>query len=825
MTPQHLVEILSNSQDRSNSLLILLEQHDLPPEDVRIVVQTHGHIFVLQNEVVTLAPRLKLCGAHSSPEGCQSRDTCDGLHMCPKFIYNWCGDNQTCVLGHRWHTDHNMAILKRLFMERVSYSVLRQLLRGGQNQGQRQRQGQGQRQAGPLGVCRDYNEAGCDQAHCSSLHVCLSFVLGLTKCSNKKCRLNHDLLGPACCHLLKQYKLPVNEAPRDVAMALLQANPGLKNISPSTSSPAKFTGQGRTKKGNSGNVAPDLGRQRGTMKKDNAKDSSSDTEDDSDSESDSKKSHSSHGKGKKIHNKKELPKPKKRMDRATNRQGKNTDESSATETESEDSDDDTSKNSSQRDNLPKKQPNTKKQPKANSSPSQAEASKQKAPDPPKPTPRPRTLWAHDLQGNVATPEICYYSVETVCRDEATGCSRLHSLTHFHWQICVNDQEGRWFNLRLEQAACIERAFCDPDLSGVDLPRLDPSKLESSVRGLFIHLGRDVWHADFQTMSLTNPSKSKNFQLRRLCTQLVAGQTIEAATHHWYFQDINKKWVKYGKADTADRKDLVSSLTSADIEKHYLQNPKQTITFNNSKFTYVLDLTAMKQTNQSTQVSREVRRRPEPHMPEEETGDKAKTNKESDLPQHWEAMQPEERSRLVVLAPTSDECKKVVALIGLGVSPSNVIQVERIQNPFMWRSLQNKIKEMTAIYKDPAKVDVRQLFHGTSHSVVPSICAENFDWRLHGSASGQSYGRGTYFGTDAKLSLGYCRADSNNLKYMFVARVAVGSMVVGNSSMVRPPINPVTSMPFDSTVDNPTNPRLIVKYKTEEYYPEYLLKLI
>lgn len=737
--------------------------------------------------------------------------------MCPKFIYNWCGDNQACVLGHRWHTDHNMAILKRLFMERVSYSVLRQLLRAGQDQGQRQRQrqGQGKKKAGPLDVCKNYNEAGCDQAHCSSLHVCLSFVVGLTKCSRKNCRLNHDLLDPTCCHLLKLYKLPVNEAPRDVAMALLQANPSLKKMSTSTPSPSEFSGQEQTKKGSSGNVASGSARKQDTKKKDSARDSS-DTDDDSDNECDSKKSQSSHGKGKKSCSKKKFTAPKKRMDRTTFSLGKNTDEL-ATETESEDSDDNTSENSSQGDNLPKKQP------KQNSSPLQAKASKQKAPDLPKPTPCPRTLWAHDLQGNVATPEICYYSVESMCRNEATGCSRLHSLTHFHWQVCVNDQEGRWFNLRPDQATCIEKAFCEPDLSFVDLPRLDPSKLESSVRGLFIHLGRDVWQVDFQTMSLTNSSKTKKFQVRRLCTQLVAGQTIKAATYHWYFKDINNKWVKYGKTDTADRKDLVSSLTSADIEKHYSQNPKQTITFNNSKFTYVLDLSAMKQTNQSTQVSREVRRRPESHISEEKADDKA--NKQvSDLPQHWEAMQPEERSRLVALAPTSDEYKKVVALFRMSVLPSSVIQVERIQNPFMWRSLQNKIKEMTAIYKDPAKVDVRQLFHGTSHNVVPSICAENFDWRLHGTASGQSYGRGTYFGTDAKLSLGYCRADSNNFKYIFVARVAVGSMAVGNSSMVRPPLNPTTSMPFDSTVDNVTNPMIIVKYKTEEYYPEYLLKL-
>lgn len=607
-------------------------------------------------------------------------------------------------------------------------------------------------------------------------------------------------------------------------MALLQANPSLKDMTLSSSAKSSpLVGQARKNKKDK--VAPN--KQRGAMKKDSVKDSSSDTQNDSDSESDSKKSHGSQSKGKKSHSKKEAPAPKKRINHGSDSQKKHSGESSATETESgEDTSDNSSEKSSSRDSLPKKRPKDKAPPKSNTEPSQTAASKPKAPQPPKQQPRRlRTLWAHDLQGDVATPEICYYSVESVCRDEATGCSRLHSATHFHWQVCINDQDNRWFNLRPDQAVCIERAFCDPNLSSVDLPRLDPSKLEYSARGLLIHLGRDVWQADFKTMSLTNSSKNKTLKLRRLCTQLVADQTIKASTHHWYFQDINKKWVMYGKVDTAGKTDLVSSLTSADIEKHYLQNPKQPLTFSNSQFTYFMDLTNMKQTNQSTQVSREVRRRPMPHLPEEETDNKAKTKIASDLPQHWEAMQPEERSRLVILQPTSDEYKKVISLLGTSVSPSNVIQVERIQNPFMWHSLQNKIKEMTTIYGDLAKVNVRQLFHGTKASVVPSICAENFDWRLHGSAVGQIYGQGTYFGSEANVSYRYCQPDNNNLRHMFVARVAVGSMVVGNSGMPRPPINPATGMPFDSTVDNPTNPRIIVKYKTEEYYPEYLLKLI
>lgn len=729
--------------------------------------------------------------------------------MCPKFVLSWCGEQQACVLGHRWHTDHNLAILKRLFMEYVRYPVLRQLLRGGQVQGQRQHKGQKQGESGPLGVCKDYNEGNCHQVHCSSLHVCLSFVVGLTTCSRGNCRLNHDLLSPTCCHLLRLHNLPVNEAPRDVAMALLQANPGLKSMTLANASTkpspikAKRDGLARKKKDK---VASNKQR---SAKKNSDNESSSDSEDSTESESKSEGSHSSNRKGKKVDHSYKSQTSKKGTDRGTHRKT-SSNKSPATESDSEE-DSDNSSNIKTRGN--------KEQPK----PPPTTAVKQKAPQPPKPPTPLRTLWAHDLQGDVITPQICYYSVEGMCRNEGAGCPRLHALTHFHWQIQVNDQSGRWFNLRPEQAVCLEKAFCDPAADGVDLPRLDPSKLESSVRGLFLILGRHIWHADFQTWKLTDSNQTKSLQLRRLCTQPVVGQAIKATTFLWYFKDINKKWVMYGKVDTADRKDLVSSLTSGDIEKHYWQNPAVPLTFNNSQFTYTLDLTAMKQTNQSTQVSREVRRRPEPHLSEETDGNKTPKNA-SDLPKHWDFMQPEERSRPVTLAPTTDEYKKVVALLGASVPPSNVVKVERIQNPFMWRALQNKIKELEVLYKDPTKVDVRQLFHGTSSNVVASICAENFDWRLHGTSAGQAYGRGTYFGTNAGVSYGYCRADSKNFKYMFVARVAIGSKTVGNSSMVRPPINPATSMPYDSTVDNLTNPSMVVKYSTQEYYPEYLLTL-
>ena len=70
------------------------------------------------------------------------------------------------------------------------------------------------------------------------------------------------------------------------------------------------------------------------------------------------------------------------------------------------------------------------------------------------------------------------------------------------------------------------------------------------------------------------------------------------------------------------------------------------------------------------------------------------------------------------------------------------------------------------------LDERFLYHGTDHSIVSSICAQNFDFRLCGK-NAVVYGQGSYFARDASYSHNYTTEDSNSLRYMFVASVLVG----------------------------------------------------
>nr|XP_053657479.1 protein mono-ADP-ribosyltransferase PARP12-like isoform X1 [Cherax quadricarinatus] len=822
VTPRFLVEYLARSHTFSASLLQLVEDKGLQPSSVRDMVSSWTKIFVLNNEAVELKPQIKICTAHSGTQGCLKRSSCSDLHLCPNFVLNCCRE-KNCVLGHKWMTDHNMTVLKEFFLDSIPIPALRRLIQSLSNPSD----------TATLDVCRSYNEGGCNQPDCGQLHVCLSFVVRLTKCSHSDCDLNHDLQSPDCCQLLKNHGFSVNESPRDILVALLSANPSLSKEPQSSSkqdinlsvhsSPTQTSEKvvnkdliktkklaERNKKSSRGK-ASDSSRSMIDKKgkhSSSESESSSKTEDEgeSDSESSSKTGEESESESEKSNS------SLSDEENGSERYKKSDSEMFVKKSKSLDY---VKKKKLQKSNIDTPKDESPGSSKKNDSGNHVESPHVKQES-------HRTLWSHYLQGNVSIPEICYYSVEEMCKFEGSGCQRLHSTQHFHWQ--VSEQGNRWLNLRTNQVTSLERAYCDPSQDGVDLPRLDPSTLDISVGGLLILMGRDVWHADFKAMKLTNSSNTKTLHIRRLCTEVVSGQVIKPSTFIWYFLDRNNKWVKYGNVDTVGETNLVSSVTTDDIEKHFKQNPSVSLAFKNSQFTYDLNFNTMTQTNQKTGVSREVRRRPDPHLADEKTEKKKDQKSSIDLPSDWEAMQPEQRMHLVPLAPTSAEYLTVIGLLAGKIQTSQVVKVERIQNPFLWRALQNKIKELTAVYGDASKVDIRQLFHGTGHDVVASICVENFDWRLHGSASGQMYGRGTYFSTDAAYSYNYSRPDSTGMKYMFVARTAVGSITRGSSSMVRPPTNPATNLPFDSTVNDELNPTIIVKYDKQEYYPEYILTM-
>ena len=133
--------------------------------------------------------------------------------------------------------------------------------------------------------------------------------------------------------------------------------------------------------------------------------------------------------------------------------------------------------------------------------------------------------------------------------------------------------------------------------------------------------------------------------------------------------------------------------------------------------------------------------------------------------------------------------------------------------------------MLAVKRGGQRLNERRLFHGTSPETVEAICKQNFDWRLHGK-NATMYGQGSYFALNSSYSDAYAKEDAHSFRFMFIAKVLVGSYTKGDSSYRRPPLkdpsNPASDL-YDSCVDKPSNPTIFVVFDTDQFYPEYIIK--
>ena len=120
---------------------------------------------------------------------------------------------------------------------------------------------------------------------------------------------------------------------------------------------------------------------------------------------------------------------------------------------------------------------------------------------------------------------------------------------------------------------------------------------------------------------------------------------------------------------------------------------------------------------------------------------------------------------------------------------------------------------------------KRLFRGTSPDAVDAICKQNFDWRVCGK-SGTKYGEGSYFASNAFYSHSYATCGSDGFRFMFLARVLIGSFIKGEPKYRRPPSkdpsNPSSDL-YDSCVDNERNPAIFVIFDSDQFYPEYVIK--
>ncbi|XP_054685117.1 protein mono-ADP-ribosyltransferase PARP14-like [Grus americana] len=194
----------------------------------------------------------------------------------------------------------------------------------------------------------------------------------------------------------------------------------------------------------------------------------------------------------------------------------------------------------------------------------------------------------------------------------------------------------------------------------------------------------------------------------------------------------------------------------------------------------------------------------------------------ELPAQWEDMQ-EERIKLVNLKPSCQEYVEVQNRFKR-TCPSFVIEkIERIQNPFLWQTYQIKASALST--KNKNQNNEKFLFHGTAASSLSAINYNGFNRGFAGK-NAATIGNGTYFAVDASYSAQdiYSRPDTDNRRYMYLARVLTGQYCAGSRGLVTPPPqNPADPTDlYDSVVDNVNNPTMFVVFNDIQAYPEYLI---
>lgn len=146
---------------------------------------------------------------------------------------------------------------------------------------------------------------------------------------------------------------------------------------------------------------------------------------------------------------------------------------------------------------------------------------------------------------------------------------------YKWQASFGQE---W--LPIDNDHVIETHYCQPGAKGITI--------NTSHGPVFI---------DFDKLQTLNAS----LRVQRL-TFLPQGQTEDIG---WYFRD-DQLWREYG---TQSSSMSTSSISSRDVELQFAQNPQGSFTFTVGSIVYTLDFATMSQTNCTTGLRRNVRRRP------------------------------------------------------------------------------------------------------------------------------------------------------------------------------------------------------------------------
>uniref|UniRef100_A0A8C1XM30 Poly [ADP-ribose] polymerase n=1 Tax=Cyprinus carpio TaxID=7962 RepID=A0A8C1XM30_CYPCA len=193
----------------------------------------------------------------------------------------------------------------------------------------------------------------------------------------------------------------------------------------------------------------------------------------------------------------------------------------------------------------------------------------------------------------------------------------------------------------------------------------------------------------------------------------------------------------------------------------------------------------------------------------------------DIPQHWDAMAPNELHKKFNLQPTSTEYQDVLKHFQASCPNNKVLKIERIQNPGMWKNYQNNKSVMEK--KNGHQNNEKRLFHGTSEQTLGHIEKSGFN-RSYAGKNAAAYGNGTYFALNASYSSSntYSVPNAQGQKHMYLCRVLTGDYTRGQTGMIVPPAKNSNCDLYDTVVDKTNAPTIFVVFRDDNAYPEYLI---
>ncbi|XP_064107934.1 uncharacterized protein LOC135216466 isoform X2 [Macrobrachium nipponense] len=583
-----LVKYLTLCKNFSSDIGNLLRKFSLF-ENVKKLVLERPDVFTVCGSVVELRPKISLCEEFLSSGGCQNKLSCTKLHICEVFMINMCSDSN-CSYGHNVCTTHNKRVLQSFWMDNLEASavidVLRLTLLGTVN-------------IQPLDICSNYNFSTCQNDNCKDLHICVDYVGGLGSCVRPSCSLNHDIQEQNCMAVLFSHGIDITHLEEEEQLlAVIQESIKITQLVQG------YESQGQMQK------IFELGYQR-LQSSPNSKTCPNQKEKLNGIMS-SKPLHTTgissaplatnkNSKGVKY-SEPTAKTPSNKVTSSPSNQGNSSKGSSVDckslglSYESENKSNNFSFkyitsaiNNKIHDIFPPVYTGNEKNPKI--------------------VTKFSTVWSSYANGDVEVEEICYYSVNTVCKFESSGCRRLHAHTEFQWQMKVSKTVS-WINLQPDQVFHLEQKYTDPNIEITELP---PPHAKESPLIVHLILKDEKHYANLKELKLVNSITFEVYDLRRLHMQ-DKNKNSSYNQFLWYCKDIAGKWILYGNADSSGDPHSAAKIKSQDIEKKYLSNEPK-FHFKNSKGTmqYTLDFKKMVQVNRATGKEREVRRRPRPQI--------------------------------------------------------------------------------------------------------------------------------------------------------------------------------------------------------------------